>query len=61
MTHKSQDQRRTDIIMALGLVDLTERDRRLIEWLSSWDQDTTDAVTDLLARVASPGRRPVGR
>lgn len=61
MTYKDRDQRRTEIIMALGLFDLTERDRRLIDWLSSWDQDTTDAVADLLARAASPGRQPITR
>lgn len=50
MTYQTEDERRTKMIMALGLFDLTDRDRRLLDWLAKWDQDTTDAVADLLAR-----------
>jgi hypothetical protein len=54
--YRGQEERRLDMVMALGLFDLTERDRRLLAWLSGWDQDTTDALADLFARLACPGR-----
>jgi len=53
-THKDPAQRRVEMIMALGLFDLTDRDRQLIEWLSTWPQETTDAVADLFARLVRP-------
>jgi hypothetical protein len=51
----STEHRRLQLIMALGLFDLTDRDRQLIDWLSTWDQSTVDALADLLARLIRPG------
>jgi hypothetical protein len=48
---KDAAQRRLDMVMALGLFDLTDRDQQLLDWLADWDQDTTDAVADLLRRA----------
>lgn len=48
------EQHRRQLIMALGLFDLTDRDRQLIDWLATWDQSTTDALTSLFARLVGP-------
>lgn len=48
---KDAAQRERDMILSLGLFDLTERDRQLLQWLSTWPQETADAVADLLARA----------
>lgn len=45
------------LILAVGLTDLTEDERRLIEWLSGWDQwtvETTAGLFDKLIRPATP-------
>ena len=56
MTYKDRDERRRDLVLALGHFDLSELDRRLLEWLSSWDQETTNALADLFGRLIRPGR-----
>ena len=56
MIPEDAEQRERGMILALGLFDLTERDRQLLRWLSTWPQETTEAVADLLARAS----RPVG-
>lgn len=60
-TFKDQHQRRTDMILALGLFDLTAEDRGLLDWLASWDQTTTDRVADLFARLRRPPLRSSDR
>lgn len=56
-TFKDRDQRKADMILAMGLFDLTDRDRRFLEWLAEADQETTDAATDLFHRLASRDSR----
>ena len=51
------EARRSKMILALGLFDLTERDRKLIDWLATWPQETTDEVADLFARLTRQGAR----
>lgn len=55
MSYKDHAQRKRDLVLALGLLDLTERDHRLLEWLAGWGQDTTNALADLFARLKRPG------
>lgn len=54
MIAEDAERRERDMILALGLFDLTERDRQLLRWLSTWPQETTSAVADLLARASRP-------
>ena len=49
--YKDRTIRERELIMALGLFDLTERDRKFLAWLSEWPQETTDAAVDLFARL----------
>ena len=50
-TLKPAAQRERDLRNAVSGVALTDRDTRLLAWLSEWDQDTTDALADLIARA----------
>lgn len=50
-TYKPAAGRRIDLRNAVSGVALTERDERLLDWLSGWDQDTTDALADLIGRA----------
>lgn len=45
------------MILAMGLFELTDRDRKFLDWLSGWDQDTTDAAADLFHRLAARDSR----
>lgn len=58
MIPEDAEAREREMVLALGLFDLTERDRQLLRWLSTWPRETTDAVSDLLARASRP---PVSR
>lgn len=44
----------TDLILAIGLVDLDEDERRLVEWLAGWDQPTVDALVNLIGKLKRP-------
>lgn len=60
-TFKDQHRRRTDMILALGLFELTAEDRKLLDWLAGWDQTTTDRAADLFARLTRPPLRSSDR
>jgi hypothetical protein len=49
--YKPERVRRAELLDALAEVDLTERDRKIIDWLAGWDQDTTDVIADLIRRA----------
>jgi len=44
----------TDLILAIGLVDLDERERRFLEWLAGWDQPTVEAAVSLIGKLTRP-------
>ena len=51
MTYRDTARRRQDVKDAVSGVAMTERDERLLDWLAAtWDQDTTTALADLIAR-----------
>lgn len=56
MTYKHIEERRLEMVMALGLFDLTEADNQLLDWLAGWDQDTTDKVASLFNRLTRSPR-----
>lgn len=50
-TYRDQVRRRQDVKDAVSGVALTEGDERLLDWLAAtWDQGTTTALADLIAR-----------
>jgi hypothetical protein len=48
------------LIDALNGVELTTRDRRIIDWLATWETDTVETITSLFERVraAAPSGGP---
>ena len=58
MTYRDTARRRQDVKDAVSGVAMTERDERLLDWLAAtWDQDTTTALADLIARSRPPRLR----
>lgn len=53
-TYRDQETLRRQMILSLGLVDLTEDDRRFLEWLSGWGPETADRFIELIRKVTRP-------
>ncbi len=49
-TYRDEDRRRQDLKDAVSGVALTDRDEQLLDWLATWDQETTTALADLIWR-----------
>ncbi len=41
----------TDLVLSLGLVDLTDRERAFLAWLAEWDQPTVETAAGLFAKL----------
>jgi hypothetical protein len=39
------------MVLALGLVDLTDRERGFLAWLAGWDQPTVETAAGLFAKL----------
>lgn len=50
VAYKDTAARELDLRNAVSGTVLTDRDERLLAWLARWDQETTDALADLIAR-----------
>jgi hypothetical protein len=44
------------LLDAVDGVELTGRDRALLDWLAQWDPETVEALTGLVARLREAGR-----
>jgi hypothetical protein len=62
--HHSHDRLHSDrvavLLDALHGVELTNRDRRIIDWLATWEPDTVETIASLFERVraAAPSGGP---
>jgi hypothetical protein len=45
----------TVLLDALNGVELTSQDRRIINWLATWEPDTVEIITGLFERVRAAG------
>jgi hypothetical protein len=53
--HHSHDRLHSDRVDALNGVELSTRDRRVIDWLATWEPDTVETITGLFERIRAAG------